>query len=88
MIRFNAWFYTALVGLLWILVQLFLPDFVPDYINALIVSSEESQSVGIVPILKATLIIYLYGGVVSFIVGVIGIIRCSFFSNQYRGRSR
>ena len=66
----KGWLAISLPGLVIIALQLFMPDLVPDIINDLIAAN--TSHIGVVPLLKATLILYYVGGVVLFLVGVIG----------------
>ena len=68
---FNGWAISAIVGLIIIIIQLLLPDIVPDAILNLL-NKEYYQFVGFNTMLQAFLLIYIMGGWVSFFVGLIG----------------
>jgi len=77
----KGWLYTILAGFIIIIFQLTFPDFVPEYINKLIVNENASQFTGFVPILDAFLIIYTISGVGTLITGIVGTI-ISIFRNK------
>jgi len=69
--KFNGWAITAVIGLVVIIIQLLLPDIVPDAILKLL-ARDNSQFMGFNSVLQAFLLIYIIGGWVSLFVGVIG----------------
>ena len=67
----KAWLSVSLFGLLIVAVQLLLPDPVPDAINKLL-AKNYSHFVGLEFTLKAFLFLWVIGGYVVFLGGVVG----------------
>ena len=69
--KLNGWIWTSILGLLVIIFQILMPDLVPDAILKLL-SQDTSQFIGLNPVLQAFLIIWIIGGYVLLITGIVG----------------
>jgi len=67
-----AWF--IIVGVILFIIQFGLPDLVEDGINALLRNPNSLPFTGLVPLLKALLIIWNLSGIGFFVAGIIDLV--------------
>jgi hypothetical protein len=67
----RGWIWTAVVGLLIIILQLIFPDPVPDAVNNLL-SRDNSAFIGFDLVLRAFLFLYCVVGYVTLLIGIVG----------------